>query len=89
MSIKFIPTIAKADYESFRRVINRNLPNTYDEWLYLAAKVSADNVSKGNISNPVELNPDEFRRYCTATGAAPDLQALDNFAYEKGMGNKY
>lgn len=68
MATWFIPTIAKTDYESFRRVLGRNLPDTYDEWLYLANKRSLDNIAKGNESKPIELNADEFARYCRTTG---------------------
>ena len=89
MATKFIPTIAKADYEAIRRIIRRHLPDSYDKWLYLSTKESADNISKGGISEPVEVNADEFARFLKATRADANLHSLYNYAYEKGMGHKY
>lgn len=89
MATKFIPTIRKTDYDSFRRIINRDLPNTYDEWLNLAAKITADNGGRGHVSNSVEVNPDEFAKYLRAVGGDANLHFLERFAYEKGMGHKY
>jgi hypothetical protein len=89
VSTKFIPMIAKDNYESFKRILNRHLPDTYDEWLYLTAKRSLENVAMGNASEPIEAHFDEFIRYCLTVGDDPDLNVLDNFAYQKGMGNKY
>lgn len=85
----FIPTIAKHDYEAFRRILNLHLPDTYDEWFYLTNKRSLENEAMGNTSQPVEVHPDEFSRYCRAMKATADRHGLDSFAYEKGMGHKY
>jgi hypothetical protein len=84
MATVFIPMIAQADYDSFRRVLNRDLPDAYDKWLQCAAKMSEDNGSKGGISKLVQVNPGEFTR-----GADANLHSLGNFAYEKGMGHRY
>jgi hypothetical protein len=89
VSIKFIPTILKHHYEAFRKVLGRDLPDTYNEWLYLTNKRSLENAATGNISQAIEVDPNEFVRYQRATGASTDLHSLDNFTYEKGMGNKY
>ena len=89
MATVFIPMIAQADYESFRRVLNRDLPDAYDKWLHLAAKMSEDNGSKGGISKLVQVNPVEFTRFLRAAGADANLHSLGNFAYEKGMGHRY
>ncbi len=89
MATKFIPNVAKANDEAFRRILRRDFPNTYKEWLYLANKSSADNVAMGHDSKPVEVDPNEFTRYLRATGSDANLHSLYNFAYEKGVRNKY
>jgi hypothetical protein len=89
MSTKFIPMIPEDSYESFKRILDVHLPETYDQWLYLTAKRSLENVAMGNTSEPVETHFDEFIRYCRTVADDPDLNALHNFAYQKGMRNKY
>lgn len=89
MSTFYIPTIAPADYKSFRDILNNNVPDTYDEWLYVARKNSLDNEAAGNVSEPVKVDPGEFSRYLRTVGAEPTAQSLRNFAFQKGSGNQY
>lgn len=89
MAAMFIPTIAPADYQAFRRLIDRDLPDTYDEWLDLANKGSLDNIGKGHVSEPVDVDPNEFVRFVRATGASANLHWLYNFAQQKGGGHSY
>jgi hypothetical protein len=89
MVTMFIPTIAAKDYDAFRRLMNRDLPDSYDKWLHLVLQMTADNDGKGHISEPVDLDPHEFTRFLGATGNTANLHSLRNFAFEKGMGHKY
>ena len=89
MAGQFIPIIANQDYETFRRILDPHLPNTYEKWLDLVDQMTGDNISRGRASKPIELNPHEFSRYCEATGSSPNLHILKNFAHEKGIGHEY
>lgn len=89
MSTFYIPTIAPADYKSFRDILNNDIPDSYDEWLYLARKKALDNEAMRNINEPAKVDPGEFSRYLRTIGAEATAQSLYNFAFEKGSGNAY
>lgn len=87
-----VPFIAKSDYEAFRSLMGHNLPPTYAKWL----PVQQDAVREalrlcGNIGSVTEIqvNPDEFARFCGETGAIADTASLMRFVKEKGSGNRY
>lgn len=83
------PTIKQNDFETFRRLINEDFPNTYDEWLDLARKKGDKFAESGNTIEDVEIEPNEFSRFLRTTGTSPDLQSLWQLAHDKGVGRKY
>ena len=90
MATQFIPTIAEKDYAAFRRqIVNGDLPDTYQKWLGVVSRIRGDNVSRGRISKPIDVDPAEYARYCGSLGGEPNLQSLKHFAQEKGTGIKY
>jgi hypothetical protein len=89
MATLFVPQIAEQDYESIRRLLNRDIPDTYDKWLNLIFECVTNNQATGHISETIDIDPNEFGRYLRATGAEANLQGLRNFAFQKGTGHKY
>jgi hypothetical protein len=84
-----IPKIAEHDYDAFRRLIDRDLPNTYKEWLTLMEQARLENERRQIIVRTIEIDFHEFARYCWAKRYAYNIKALENFTLEKAVGNRY
>jgi len=84
-----IPKIAAKDYDAFRRIINADFPYTYDEWLKLMAERRLEHERRQFIAREIEVNPDEFTRYCRAKGSSYNLKTLEDFTAEIATGNRY
>jgi hypothetical protein len=89
MPVIYSPAIRRNDFESFRRLINKDFPYTYDEWLDLARRKDDKFIEARNTIEFVKIGPNEFKRFLWSTEASPDLQSLWQFAHEKCMGRKY
>jgi hypothetical protein len=81
--------INPGDYDSFRRILDPDCPNTYDEWSDLHVKQLADLLARGETYREIQVNPDEFIRFCASRKATPNYQLLRDFAVKKGSGNSY
>ena len=84
-----LPIIDAADYDAFRNLPTRDLPNTYDEWLKLFAKRKLEYARLGYRVVEVKVNSREFARYLTAAGQSGNLKTLADFALEKSSRNDY
>ncbi len=89
MAILYSPKILPQHYDALRHVLHPDMPDTYDEWLYLETKQSADWLNRGHTVTQIEIDPDEFTRYCNAVRARGSLQNLRRFAAEKSGGKQY
>jgi hypothetical protein len=83
------PKIRPTDYALFRGVLDRDLPASYDEWFDLARKEMRGITVNGDAPIEIEVDPDEFARYCHAERYARTLAQLKQFAAEKGRGKSY
>ena len=88
MVTTYLPLIRESHYKAFRGFMGNNLPDTYDEWGYLALKDKSDFIARDETIRDIEVYLDEFRRYVAAYGNERTLHALRNFAFEKGSGQK-
>jgi hypothetical protein len=84
MNTMFLPAIRHEQYQSFRRVLNREIPETYEEWKHLSSLKVADSEGKGHKVREVEISPEEFTRFLNRRGEKATLQMLDHLAFEKG-----
>jgi hypothetical protein len=89
MATKFVPNIAEEDYQSFRSMLHGSIPDSYYDWLNLAFEMKTESIGEGNFAAAVEVNPDEFARYCRSTENLSNLYSLKQFAHAKGIGNAY
>jgi hypothetical protein len=83
-----IPKIARNDYESFRGLMNADLPDTYGEWVKLMEWARLENERRQVIVRAIEINFHEFVRYCWARRCAYNIKALENFTIEKAAGRR-
>jgi hypothetical protein len=62
--------------------LKNDLPKTYEAWLYRQLGKKSDFISqwKGAEIIEVEVNPDDFTRYCDATNSNRTIETLDRFA---------
>jgi len=87
MSIFYFPKIAAADYESFRRILKDDIPDTFDMWTRSQDSQKAEHILKWGADSKcvhVEVDANEFAAYCRATGNDYTPYSLRNFLYEKG-----
>jgi hypothetical protein len=78
------PEIDPKNYDTFRRMPDSDLPDTYDEWLYLSGQQNKRLlVNPGHTVRSIKVYPDEFARHCDETGTTRDLKGLRNFAAKK------
>ncbi len=78
-----LPFIQANDYGAFRRLMNGDIPDTYDEWLKLIAKRRREEAPRRDAIRDIQVDPDEFARYCDATGQRCNNAALTRFTIEK------
>jgi hypothetical protein len=78
-----VPLIRRQDYEAFRGIPTRNLPDTFDQWQYKHAEQAAHITGGGHIAEYIEIDPQEFADFCHATGQEASLQTIRFFAEEQ------
>ena len=89
MAAFFVAEISREHYGSFKKILDENLPETFDEWAFRQSERIAHRSGKGHAVYEVKVNPDEFTRYCQMTKSVHDLKSLDRFASEKASGKRY
>jgi hypothetical protein len=90
MSTVYFPKIrAGDDYSTLRSEPNLNLPDTYNEWLDFSYQQMREIIVAGDTPCEIEVNPDEFARFCQAGGHARTFDRLLEFVTEKGRGKSY
>jgi len=85
----YLPFISPRDYDTFRRILHSDLPNTYDEWFTLHTKERADRGRAGGPVREIKVNPNEFSRFLSARGLTGNRNALTEFVLEKAGGKSY
>ena len=89
MTVVYYPKIRPADYDLLQSVLRPDLPDSYDEGFDLARKEMRDIILQGDTPMEVEIDPEEFGRYCHAGRHVRTLDRLKQFAAEKGNGKSY
>jgi hypothetical protein len=84
-----LPIISQNDYDAFRRIPTRDLPDTYNEWLKMLAERKLEHARLGYRIIEVKVNPHEFARYLTTAGQPGNLKTLADFTLEIASGNHY
>lgn len=80
-----LPVINPADYDAFRRLPTRDLPDAYDEWLNLQAQRSLEYSRLGFRVIKVQVNLGEFTRYLARIGETANLKTLTDLALENPL----
>ena len=83
------PLISAHNYEGFCQLIKDDFPQSYEQWLGLVTKRRIEESQRGYRFVEVDVNPDEFARYCAETGQYCNSAALGRFATEKHGGSNY
>ena len=89
MGPTYLPFLSPRDYDTFRRILHFDLPNTYDEWFTLHTKERADRGRAGCPVREIRVNPNEFSRFLSARGLTGNRNALTEFVLEKAGGKSY
>jgi hypothetical protein len=84
-----LPYVAVRDYEAFFSLMEDEVPGTHPEWVQFMNKRRLEEEQRGMTVKFVDVNPDEFTRYCGATGQRHNYAALTRFVIEKAGGNRY
>ena len=87
MPIFYFPELTADNYQTFRRLMNNKLPETFAQWKQQQTRKKDEHClewSAYGICVDVEVTPNEFSQYCAATGYSCTQQALDSLAFEKG-----
>ena len=70
----------REDYEAMRAVIpGSDLPHTYEEWAKATEQEIAKLETRGDTVVKVIFNPEEYARYCHASGLNHDFASLGAF----------
>ena len=87
MPIFFFPKLTADNYQTFRRLLNNDMPETFAQWKQQQTSKKDGRCLEWHpygICIDVEITPDEFSQYCAATGYNCTQHALDSLAFEKG-----
>jgi hypothetical protein len=88
MSIFYSPIIKPDDYNSFRDIINSDMPNAFNEWTNQQAQADLQHAKSGINVKGIEVDPDKFRDYLRAAGAKATRHELNNFAFHQATLNR-
>ena len=75
--------ILQKDYEAFRRLLGKQLPDTDNEWRHLHDHQIAEQRGAGLEIIEVEIYPDEFIRFCNRLKVPAEFKMLDDLASER------
>ena len=90
MATVYYPKIRVGDdYRTLSGEPHLNLPDTYNEWLDFSYQQMREIIVAGDAPCEIEVNPDEFARFCQAGGHARTFDRLLEFVAEKGRGKSY
>ncbi len=90
MAIYYSPKIGDGQqYDALRPALHPHLPATYDEWIGLETIQCGDWLQHGHVIKYIEVDPDEFIRYCATITGRRTLQTLRNFAAAKSGGQQF
>jgi hypothetical protein len=87
MSTFFFPKLDASNYQSFRRLINDEMPETFNEWSQRQSLKKDQyllNLHPDRLCVDIEINPDQFSKYCRSTNSSNTLDTLDRLAAEIG-----
>jgi hypothetical protein len=84
MITAYLPVYAKEEFETFKRILGPDCPDTYDLWRKLVLDRAKMIAGDGDVSVAVTIHPDEFTVWMTAHRGQTNLQALDALADFKG-----
>jgi hypothetical protein len=84
-----LPLISQRDYDAFSRLNDSDLPETYDGWLKVHARMIVQGSQTGYILEQRQVDPREFVRYCSPRGLVPNMNSLLIFVREKAAGRRY
>ncbi len=86
MSTTYLPHITAADHEALRVLVDNFPTNTHEKWLRFQAKEIANWEKSGWDVVLIDINPDDFLRYCRETGASPNFHTFRGIASAKAIG---
>lgn len=69
--------------------MGNHFPYTHDEWLNQLDKWRHFHSVDGTPTRDVHVDPNQFTRYLSATGSAPDINSLTKFARDLTEGKAY
>ena len=84
-----LPFLGREDYETFRGLNGSDLPDTYDEWFKLHSKQKLDRSRVGYVVKEIQVDPNEFVRFCATRRIVPNGDSLLKFAFGKNAGENY
>lgn len=85
-----LPNISsERNYQAIRRLPGSDLPDTYNEWLQASTEARRERAQAGFDVRLVEIDPNEFGRFCASRGDPADGKRLLDFTKEKFAGNRY
>ena len=89
MATFFLAGIPPEHYDSFKKILGQDLPDSFDAWSYRQSERITKLSGKGHAVYEVKISPDEFTRYCQVTKSGINSKSLDGFASEKADGKRY
>ncbi len=86
MPTTYLPRVTTADHEALRRLVDNYPADSYEKWLNLQAKEIANWRRSGWDVVLIDVNADDFLRYCRATGASPNFHTFRGIASAQAIG---
>jgi hypothetical protein len=85
----YVPRVREQHYDAFHRVLKDDVPQTHAQWrdrqLRQEVQLSSGWESPVKLIE-VEIDPDEFARYCDRTNSNYTIETLYRLATEKASG---
>jgi glyoxylate carboligase len=75
----YLAKIAPTDFEAFQQLLKDQIAATLEEWSE-TYRQQIDLYSKTDTIVHADVNPDQFARFCHATGRAYNMRSLLDFA---------
>jgi hypothetical protein len=78
-----LPRIREENYKAFLALPTKNIPDTFNKWRDDQATEELHYIRNGWTIEPIEVNPEEFFRFCRDRGLPIDSHAIKALVEEK------
>jgi hypothetical protein len=85
----YVPRVNASSYNALMDIMDNNIPKDYTAWQNIFIRREIASLSPRSIVHYVEVNPEEFERFCDMKSVERNLDGLEIFMRAKVSGESF